>query len=193
MSDPYGRMAGVNDYHRPPNHPYAPQHSQHSQHAQQAVLHPHPHPVPVTAPGRNTHAHARSVPEEIGEVRRALAAAVDGVITVVAGFGLALQLAEGRSVGTFWAYAVACVLGVSFVHHVSGTWILRATVGKFLLVTRVVRDTDAGRPRFWQLVRRWLMGLTWIPMQPVRSLIAADGDPYEDHCGLRYVRSRDLR
>ncbi|QLE70497.1 hypothetical protein FGW37_01760 [Streptomyces rectiverticillatus] len=122
-----------------------------------------------------------------------LAAAVDGVITVVAGLGLALQLADDKSVGVFWAYVAGCAFGVSFVHHVLGAVVFRTTVGKFLLVSRVVRDADGGRPRFWQAVCRWLLGLTWLPMQPIRSLIGAEGDPYEDGCGLRYVRSRDLR
>ncbi|MEU1819385.1 RDD family protein [Streptomyces roseifaciens] len=184
-----------------PPHPYAPhpqqphpyQHQHQPQPNQQypnQQHHPHPYAYPPQYP---TPTPRPEVPEEIGDERRMLAAAIDGTITVVGGLGLALQLAGDKSVGVFWAYVAGCVLGVSFVHHVLGAVLFRTTVGKFLLVSRVVRDADAGRPRFWQAVGRWLLGLTWLPMQPVRSLIGAEGDPYEDACGLRYVRSRDLR
>ncbi|MGP3988426.1 RDD family protein [Streptomyces sp. 3N207] len=146
-------------------------------------MHPPPHPYPQPP----------LVPNEVGDERRVLAALIDGTIAFVAGLGLAHRLTGIESVAVFWCYAVACALGVSFVHQVLGAVVFRATVGKFLLLTRVVREADAGRPRFWQTVRRWLLGLTWLPMQPLRSLIGAEGDPYEDACGLRYVRKRDLR
>ncbi|WKX72701.1 RDD family protein [Streptomyces sp. XD-27] len=138
------------------------------------------------------------MPEEVGDIRRMLFAGIDCAITIVGGFSLAAQLAHGKGAATLGIGAtlgiyVGCVFGVSFVNHVLGTLLFRTTVGKFLLVTRVVREADAGRPRFWQTVGRWLLGLTWLPMQPLRALILADGDPYEDACGLRYVRSRDLR
>ncbi|MFI1252360.1 RDD family protein [Streptomyces netropsis] len=161
-----------------PQHPYQPQ-------GQHPYQHPHPYAYP--------HPQPPAVPEEIGDVRRMLSAGVDGIITLVVGFGLAQRLADDKGVGIFWVYVVACLFGVSFVHHVLGPLLFRATVGKFLLVTRVVREADGGRPRFWQTVGRWLLGLTWLPMQPVLSLFGDDGDPYEDACGLRYVRSKDLR
>ncbi|WP_179079403.1 RDD family protein [Streptomyces rectiverticillatus] len=170
-----------NQHPQSPPHPYAHPQQQHPHH-------PHPYAYPPQYPTPQP-----AVPEAIGDERRMLAAAVDGVITVVAGLGLALQLADDKSVGVFWAYVAGCAFGVSFVHHVLGAVVFRTTVGKFLLVSRVVRDADGGRPRFWQAVCRWLLGLTWLPMQPIRSLIGAEGDPYEDGCGLRYVRSRDLR
>ncbi|WP_431040630.1 RDD family protein [Streptomyces sp. P1-3] len=161
------------DYQRrqSPNQPYAPPPS-------------YPHPQPTPRPP--------SVPEGVGDTRRMLFAGIDGAITIVGGIALAPQLTD-KTGGTLALYGVACVLGVSFVHHVLGTLLFRTTVGKFLLVTRVVREADAGRPRFWQTVGRWLLGLTWLPMQPLRALVLSDGDPYEDACGLRYVRSRDLR
>ncbi|MFC5143419.1 RDD family protein [Streptomyces aureoversilis] len=174
------------DYQHQQQHPY-----QHHPNQQQ---HPLPYAYPPQYPNPNANPTPQPVvPEAIGDERRMLAAAVDGTITVVGGLGLALQLADDKSVGVFWAYVAGCVFGISFVHHVLGAVVFRTTVGKFLLVSRVVRDADAGRPRFWQAVGRWLLGLTWLPMQPVRSLIGAEGDPYEDACGLRYVRSRDLR
>ncbi|GHF70870.1 hypothetical protein GCM10010218_60240 [Streptomyces mashuensis] len=122
-----------------------------------------------------------------------LFATIDGLISFFGGFALAAPLTEGKSTGTHLTYAVLCVLGLSFVHHVLGAMLFRTTVGKFLFMTRVVRADDAGRPRFWQAVRRWLLGLTWLPMQPIWGLLGDGGDPYEDGCGLRYVRSRDLR
>ncbi|MFI9203832.1 RDD family protein [Streptomyces sp. NPDC053048] len=122
-----------------------------------------------------------------------LAATVDGAIALFAGLKLALLFAGDKSGGIFFAYLAGWILGVSFIHHVLGAVVFRTTVGKFLLVMRVVRDADAGRPHFWQAVGRWLRGLTWLPMQPLRSLFGAEGEPYEDACGLRYVRVRDLR
>ncbi len=180
--------------HQPPPHqPYAPQpphpyaqpyahpHPYAHPYAQQ---YPHPHPQQPPSPP--------AVPEEVGDVRRMLFATVDGAITLFGGCGLALQLAD-KTADDYWIYAVACVFGVSFVHHVLGAVIFRTTVGKFLLATRVVREADAGRPRFWQAVGRWLLGLTWLPMQPIWGWLGSDGDPYEDGCGLRYVYSKDLR
>ncbi|MGI5350713.1 RDD family protein [Streptomyces sp. CA-250714] len=166
--------------HRAANQPYAP-----------PSAHPPPNPAPHAPPPPVP--RRPLVPNEIGDERRALAAMVDGTIALVAGLAIAQRLAGDKSVGTFWLYAAAGVLGVSFLHHVLGAVVFRTTVGKFLFRTRVVREADAGRPRLWQAVGRWLLGLTWLPMQPLRSLIGAEGDPYEDACGLRYVRSRDLR
>ncbi|MEU1372061.1 RDD family protein [Streptomyces triculaminicus] len=133
------------------------------------------------------------MPQEVGDERRMLAAAIDAAITVFGGFGLAMRLADDKTSGTYWTYVAICLFGVSFVHHVLGAVLFRATVGKFLLFTRVVREADAGRPRFWRAVQRWLLGLTWLPLQPIWSWLGADGEPYEDGCGLRYVRSKDLR
>ncbi|GGX76211.1 RDD family protein [Streptomyces hiroshimensis] len=182
-----------------PGHPYAhPQQPPYPQ--QQSYPHPysqqsHPHPQQPNPYPQQPYPYPQApvVPEPVGDERRMLASAVDGTITVVAGLSLGLRLADDKSVGVFWAVVAACVFGVSFVHHVLGAVVFRTTVGKFLLFTRVVREADGGRPRFWQAVGRWLIGLTWLPMQPLRSLVWADGDPYEDGCGLRYVRSKDLR
>ncbi|MEU8546062.1 RDD family protein [Streptomyces roseoverticillatus] len=195
------------DYQRqqPVNQPYAPQPQQpyppqppypdpqpHQQSYAHAHSYPQPHPYAQPQPP-HPYPQRPAAPEAVGDERRMLFAAIDGTITIVAGFALALRIADGKGVGAFWAVAAACLLGVSFVHHVLGAVLLRTTVGKFLLFTRVVRADDSGRPRFWRAVQRWLLGLTWLPMQPVWSLIGSDGDPYEDGCGLRYVRSKDLR
>lgn len=136
---------------------------------------------------------------------RQCASVVDGFLTLLGGSLIALRLPDGTDLGVpagtittsgnhFSTFALAvCVLGVSFAHHVLGPMLFRTTVGKFLCLARVVRAADAGRPRFWQCVRRWLLGLTWLPVQAALSLVGGDGDPYDDGCGLRIVRSRDLR
>ncbi|MDI3387208.1 RDD family protein [Streptomyces sp. B-S-A8] len=198
MSVRWGRMAYVINQQPPQNQPYAPQptnpyqanpyqqHPQQQSPPQYPQQHPQPHP-------QQYQRQAPSEPEEVGDYRRGFAATVDGLIALLGGFALAEQLAGDKSVGAYWGCVAGLILGVSFVHHVLGALIFRATVGKFLFTSRVVRAEDAGRPRFWQTVRRWLLGLTWLPMQPVLSLTNDDGDPYEDGCGLRYVRSRDLR
>ncbi|MFM9367467.1 RDD family protein [Streptomyces sp. Da 82-17] len=198
------------NHQQPPNqqHPYAQQYpNQPHPYAQQYPNQPHPyaqqpglyqqqpgHPYVQQQPQQYQPQHrAPGVPEEVGDYRRWGAAFIDGSIAFVGGFALAKQLAEGESVGTFWGYVVGLVLGISFIHQVFGALIFRTTVGKFVCTTRVVRADDAGRPRFWQTVRRWLLGLTWLPMQPLAALTNDEGDPYDgDPCGLRYVRSQDL-
>ncbi|MFI0910738.1 RDD family protein [Streptomyces abikoensis] len=181
-----------------PQQPYAPQHpyqqpyqqaqpyQQPYQHPYQQQAHPHAYPQQPVQP-------AAHVPREVGDLRRYLFAFIDGLITFFGGFGIAVHFTAGKSTGAYWICAAVAFFGLSFVHHVLGAVLFRTTVGKFLCMTRVVRADDAGRPRFWQAVQRWLLGLTWLPMQPVWSLFGDDGDPYEDGCGLRYVHSRDLR
>ncbi|MCF3102044.1 RDD family protein [Streptomyces roseoverticillatus] len=187
----YQRQQPVNQPYAPqPQQPYPPQPAYPGPHAHQQ---PYAHANPYAQPQPHPYPQRRPVPEAVGDERRMLFAAIDGTITIVAGFALALRIEDDKSIGMFWAVAAACVFGVSFVHHVLGAVLFRTTVGKFLLFTRVVRADDSGRPRFWRAVQRWLLGLTWLPMQPVWSLIGSDGDPYEDGCGLRYVRSKDLR
>lgn len=183
----------MTQHHQPQNHPYAqPSPSPYAPSNPYEQPAPHGPTSPYAQPYQQQTPQAPSVPEEVSDERRILFSAIDGVITIVGGLSLAGQL-EKMTGGSWWVYALACVFGLSFANHVLGTWIFRTTVGKFLLVTRVVREADAGRPGFWRLVARWLLGLTWLPMQPLRALIWADGDPYEDAFGLRCVRVRDLR
>ncbi|MFF4218280.1 RDD family protein [Streptomyces nondiastaticus] len=198
----YQRQQPVNQPYAPqPQQPYPPQppyqgpppHQQPYAHAN-PYPHPQPHPHPYAQPQPQPYPYPQrpAVPEAVGDERRMLSAGIDGTIAVVAGLALALRIADDKSFGVFWAVAAGGVLGVSFVHHVLGAVLFRTTVGKFLLFTRVVRAEDSGRPRFWRAVQRWLLGLTWLPMMPVWNLLGEDG-PYEDGCGLRYVRSKDLR
>ncbi|MDT0548779.1 RDD family protein [Streptomyces lonegramiae] len=154
---------------------------------------PYPHPY-AHPPHPQPQPQPPAVPEAIGDFRRWFSATVDGLIALFGGMAITVRLIPAAGgPEPFWGTALAGVFGLSFLHHVLGPWIFRTTLGKFLFAARVVRDADGGRPRFWQAVRRWAYGLTWLPMQPIQSLFGADGDPYEDACGLRYVRAKDLR
>ncbi|MFI0821676.1 RDD family protein [Streptomyces sp. NPDC021098] len=185
MSDPRGQYQPTphspppgsgNPYAQPPAHPYA---------------HPAPQPYapPPTPQPRPVH-----VPEPAGDERRMFAATVDCALAWGGGLTLGLKVFPMLKVGADPVILfVSAVFGLSIVNQVLGAWIFRASLGKWMLWMRVVREADAGRPGFWRLVHRWLIGMTWLPMQPVRGLFGADGDPYEDHCKVRYVRVKDLR
>ncbi|MGY0061025.1 RDD family protein [Streptomyces sp. LZ34] len=156
--------------------------------------HPQPQPQPHPPQPQPPQPQPPAVPEPIGEFRRWFSAAVDSMVALIGGLALAVRLVPALGgPKPFWGTVLAGVFGLSLLHHVLGPWVFRTTIGKFLFLARVVREADGGRPRFWQAVARWAYGLTWLPMQPLRSLIGADGDPYEDACGLRYVRAKDLR
>ncbi|QKV94531.1 RDD family protein [Streptomyces sp. NA02950] len=150
-------------------------------------LSPHPPPGPHPPP-------APRLPEPAGDERRMLAATVDFLLAFGVGTPLALRVLPQLKVeANALVLFLVCVFGLSFANQILGAWVFRASAGKWLLRMRVVREPDAGRPGFWRLVHRWLLGMTWLPMQPVRGLFCADGDPYEDHCKVVYVRVKDLR
>ncbi|MEU0838514.1 RDD family protein [Streptomyces sp. NPDC005962] len=189
MIDPRGQRQ-PSPHPSPPN-PYA---QPHGQPYGQPYAEPYAEPYGQQPYGPPSPHQPPRVPEPAGDERRICAAAVDCVLALGGGSALGLRVlpllkAEADSL----LLAVCCVLGLSFANQVLGTWIFRASVGKWMLRMRVVRETDAGRPGFWRLVHRWLIGMTWLPMQPLRSLVWSDGDPYEDHCKIAYVRVKDLR
>ncbi|MFI0780156.1 RDD family protein [Streptomyces sp. NPDC021212] len=194
MSDPRGQYQPTP--HSPPpvsGNPYSQPHGQHGQPYPHPYAHPSPQPDERSAPPAPWPPPVR-VPEPAGDERRLLAATVDCVLAWGGGSTLGLRVLPMLKVEVdSLLLAVGCVFGLSIANQVLGAWIFRASVGKWMLRMRVVRETDAGRPGFWRLMYRWLLGMTWLPMQPVRSLICADGDPYEDHCKIRYVRVKDLR
>lgn len=67
-----------------------------------------------------------------------------------------------------------------------------ASLGKFAVRTRVIRETDASRPRLPRLFRRWLGGYLFVVVWIIAACFdMADGP--EDFCGIRLVRFRDLR
>ncbi|MEV7399344.1 RDD family protein [Streptomyces sp. NPDC091267] len=104
------------------------------------------------------------------------------------------------------------VLVLSFLNQVVLTALVGGGAGKLIMGIRVVSLPDAGRPAPGQLVRRWLHGLCWLPLQPWYGLRAhlarpdgvagpaprgcEEGDPYAepyaDPAGLRQVRRSDL-
>ncbi|GAA2096936.1 hypothetical protein GCM10009801_66910 [Streptomyces albiaxialis] len=156
------------------------------------------------------------IPRRAGELRRYAAVTVDLVLAVTLGLLVAVALGKdtgpdgtptgGRATGA----ALGTLVGFSFVNQTLLTWACGASVGKLLARIRVVRATDGTRPGPFRLAWRWLSGLCWLPLQPyywLRSWINVltggsprgtvrdneDGELYEDICGVRQVRSRDLR
>ncbi|MFG3258881.1 RDD family protein [Streptomyces sp. NPDC048172] len=156
------------------------------------------------------------VPGRAGEARRYAAVFVDLVLAVTLGLLVANALGKdagpdgtpmgGRATGA----AVGTLIGFSFINQTLLTWACGASLGKLLARIRVVRATDGTRPGPFRLAWRWLAGLCWLPLQPyywLRSWILLftggsakgtvgdneDGELYEDICGVRQVRRKDLR
>lgn len=116
-------------------------------------------------------------------------ALVVGVVSGTEGGKAVLDLASPA----FWGAAIAAGLGFSFFNQVVLTLSAQASIGKLLTGLRVVRTTDAGRPRPWQSCVRWLFGLTWLViMVPIHVLTDSDLDQ-QDAAGLRIVRRRMMR
>ncbi|MEV5592373.1 RDD family protein [Streptomyces sp. NPDC052496] len=173
-----------------PAHPYQQPYQQASQQAYQQPPGPaHPYQQHPHSP---TH-RLPDIPEPAGDLRRLTAIAVDSVLlTGMLGFlSLGLRVADGRPFGAFWAAAIGCAVGVSFLNHVVLTRILGASVGKFLVRTRVILEKTGTRPRVPRLVKRWLAGYGFLVLWLIMALFDGEDDP-EDLCGVRMVRRRDL-
>ncbi|MFD7511529.1 RDD family protein [Streptomyces sp. NPDC059853] len=118
-------------------------------------------------------------------------AAVFTDVLFALGAGLALSrglFPDTGGAGEFLA-PVLTVLALSCANHVILVLLFRASLGKLLWGLRVVRVTDAGRPRFPRAVRRWVTGYLYF----VLMVLAEEGDTLGEACGLRTVRRRDLR
>ncbi|QNE75373.1 hypothetical protein F0344_12750 [Streptomyces finlayi] len=133
-------------------------------------------------------------------MRRYLAVAVDCYLCLLAA-GLLTRPHVGTSeAGRALPLLLAFALVLSFVNQVLLTAALRASAGKLVMGVRVVEMPGVERPGFGRLVRRWILGLCWAPLQAwhrLRSLTGhgrggEDGGPYEDVAGLRQVRHVDL-
>ncbi|MFC9246846.1 RDD family protein [Streptomyces sp. NPDC057136] len=141
-------------------------------------------------------------------MRRYLAVAVDCYLCLLAA-GLLTRPHVGMSdAGRALPLLLAFALVLSFANQVLLTVAVRASAGKLVMGVRVVAMPGVGRPGLGRLVRRWVHGLRWVPLQPwhwLRSLSgpargsgdcpllgSEDGDPYEDVAGLRQVRHVDL-
>ncbi|MFD3657429.1 RDD family protein [Streptomyces sp. 24-1644] len=141
-------------------------------------------------------------------MRRYLAVAVDCYLCLLAA-GLLTRPHVGTSdAGRALPLLLALALILSFANQVLLTVAVRASAGKLVMGVRVVGMPGVDRPGFGRLVRRWVLGLCWVPLQPwhwLRSLSGTaregggqpargceDGSPYEDVAGLRQVRHVDL-
>lgn len=141
-------------------------------------------------------------PQPAGQGRRFAAAVIDAMLALgsglAAGVGsvaakvsdrVAFLEPQGRS---FWLVALAAAVLVSFLNHVLLTVLARASVGKLLVGLRAVRESDGGRPRVGQALKRWLVGYYWaFVIVPIH--VAADSSVgQEDLAGLRTVRRKEL-
>ncbi|MEE1741839.1 RDD family protein [Streptomyces sp. BE147] len=155
-------------------------------------------------------------------MRRYLAVGLDSYLCLLT-VGLLVRpypdaTGAGRTAALLVVQALALSLALSFANQVLLTAAVRASAGKLIMGVRVIGLPDAGRPRFRQLVRRWLYGLFWLPFQPWRGPrahaagktpdrpgaagtgpapgvlcpIADAGQRHEDLVGLRQIRHRDL-
>ncbi|MEU7226067.1 RDD family protein [Streptomyces chrestomyceticus] len=164
----------TNPYGPPQPHPYT---------------HPHPHPHPRQPPVYRL----PDIPEPAGDLRRLTAIVIDSVL-LTGLFGvlsLGVRVGGDRPFGAFWAVAIGCGLGVSFLNHVVLTRMLGASVGKFVVRTRVILEKTGTRPRVPRLVKRWLAGYGFLVLWLIMAVFDGADDP-EDLCGVRMVRRRDL-
>lgn len=166
--------APTNPYAPYQSHPYAP---------------PHPHPYPHQPPVYRL----PDIPEPAGDLRRLTAIVIDSVLLtgLLGVLSLGVRVGGDRPFGAFWAVAIGCGLGVSFLNHVVLTRMLGASVGKFLVRTRVILEKTGTRPRVPRLVKRWLAGYGFLVLWLITAVFDGADDP-EDLCGVRMVRRRDL-
>lgn len=162
-------------------------------------------PGPVHVPGR-AERPAPGTPPRAGETRRYLAVGLDCYLCLVTAGLLVRPYAESAAVPEVAGLLIGPVLVLSFLNHVVLTAVVGAGAGKLIMGIRVVSLPDVGRPGPWQLVRRWLYGLCWLPLQPWYGLRArlpasggadgpgrrAEGAAYGDPVGLRQVLRTDL-
>lgn len=136
-------------------------------------------------------------------MRRYLAVAVDCYLCLLTAGLLTRPHVGGAEEGLALPLLAAFALVLSFVNQVLLTVVVRASAGKLVMGVRVVGMPGVGRPGLGRLVRRWVLGLCWVPLQPwhwLRPLAWPDGEgrggedggPYEDVAGLRQVRHTDL-
>ncbi|MEU6959133.1 RDD family protein [Streptomyces chrestomyceticus] len=133
------------------------------------------------------------IPEPAGDLRRLTAIVIDSVLLtgLLGVLSLGVRVGGDRPFGAFWAVAIGCGLGVSFLNHVVLTRMLGASVGKFVVRTRVILEKTGTRPRVPRLVKRWLAGYGFLVLWLIMAVFDGADDP-EDLCGVRMVRRRDL-
>lgn len=161
-------------------------------------------PGPPYVPGR-AERPAPGTPPRAGEMRRYLAVGLDCYLCLVTGGLLVRPYADSASFPQVVGLLIGPALVLSFLNQVVLTAVAGAGAGKLIMGIRVVSLPDVGRPGPVRLVRRWLYGLCWLPLQPwygLRTRLAAggpgprtsceEGAAYSDPAGLRQVRRTDL-
>lgn len=171
----------------------------------------HGQPRPPHIPGRTGRSGYRT-PPRAGETRRYLAVGLDCYLCLVTAGLLARPHVDSAPLPGDVVLLLGPVLVISFLNQVVLTALVGAGAGKLIMGIRVVSLPDGGRPGPGRLVRRWLHGLCWLPLQPWYGLRAhlARGDdspgpaprgceegdpyaePYADPAGVRQVRRSDL-
>ncbi|TXS37718.1 hypothetical protein EAO72_31065 [Streptomyces sp. or43] len=138
-------------------------------------------------------------------MRRYLAVGLDCYLCLLTSGLLVRPYVDSAAVPRVVGLLIGPVLVVSFLNQVVLTAIAGAGAGKLIMGIRVVSVPDVGRPGPVRLVRRWLYGLCWLPLQPWYGLRARpagsgpaprtaceEGAAYSDLAGLRQVRRSDL-
>ncbi|WNI22824.1 RDD family protein [Streptomyces sp. ITFR-16] len=140
-------------------------------------------------------------------MRRYLAVGLDCYLCLVTAGLLVRPYVDSATVPEAVALLVGPVLVLSFLNQVVLTALVGAGAGKLIMGIRVVSVPDVGRPCLVRLVRRWLYGLCWLPMQPWYGLrarlahargagpvarVCEEGVLHADPVGLRQVRRSDL-
>ncbi|MFI7366035.1 RDD family protein [Streptomyces sp. NPDC050149] len=159
---------------------------------------------PPHIPGR-AERPAPGTPPRAGEMRRYLAVGLDCYLCLVTGGLLVRPYADSAAVPQVVGLLIGPVLVLSFLNQVVLTAVAGAGAGKLIMGIRVVSLPDVGRPGPVRLMRRWLYGLCWLPLQPwygLRARLAGggpgprtaceEGAAFSDPAGLRQVRRTDL-
>ncbi|MFF1906041.1 RDD family protein [Kitasatospora sp. NPDC058218] len=202
---PYGQPAygqppsGQPAYGQPPYgqgpygaQPYPPQQA-YGQYPPQSHPQPYPqphHPQPYPSYPQQAQAPRARRPEEAGSIRRFLAATLDGVLALAAGFAAA-KAASGPDgpVGVYFGTLVGVFFGASFANQVLLARLTGFSLGKGVLATRVIRRKDGSRPHTWRLTKRWLLGYVIV----VVGLLTEDPESEGTAVGVRVVRRKHLR
>ena len=149
-------------------------------------------------PNRN----AALVPVSASMGRRYGAATIDGTLAIVCAgisglqyvLGLPASEAPPLTDGTLWLRIFVAGTGVSLLNQVLLVLLFGCSVGKLLVGTRVVRLTDGGRPRLWQLLGRWIGGIAYgLTILPIGFILGGSDTPPLDFAGVSIVETVGMR
>ncbi|MGX1560287.1 RDD family protein [Streptomyces sp. NPDC055506] len=130
--------------------------------------------------------------------RRYGAAAIDGTLAVfcaaISGLMHVLSFpaweAPPLASGSLWLRILTAGIGVSLFNQVLLGRLFGRSVGKLLVGTRVVRITDGGQPRLWQLLGRWVGGITYgLTILPIGFFLGGSEAAPLDFAGVRIVKA----